>query len=172
MSKVILYIAQSIDGYIAKIDGEQDWLKSVEENGEDYGYKSFYEKIDVCLLGRRTYDLIKNIEPFPYGEKETYIITKNYFENKENLHFYGGPIYDLVKKLKEKDKKIWLIGGMELIKSFQNLDLIDEYIIGTIPVLLGDGLRLFDKSAKESYLILKDVKKYKSGFVQSFYTKK
>lgn len=171
MSKIILYIAQSIDGYISKIDGNQDWLKSVEDDNEDYGYRKFYEKIDICILDQNTYDLIKDIKPFPYVDKEVYVISRRQFENLDNIHFYAGPIYDLIEKLKVKEKNIWLIGGMELIKSFQNLDLIDEYIIATVPVLLGDGHRLFDRFTRESYLVLKDLKKYKSGLIQSFYLK-
>lgn len=172
MKKVILYIAQSLDGYIARENGSIEWLDTVEREGEDYGYHDFYQKIDVCIMGRKTYDTIKNMNPFPYKHLETYVVTKKQFENRENLHFYAGPVYELVSKLKDDEgKNIWLIGGGELIRDFINLDLIDEYIIATLPVLLGRGIPLFREFNKERYLKLKKVKNYESGLVQCYYTR-
>ncbi len=95
--KVILYIAMSLDGYIATETGNIDFLSLVEKEGEDYGYASFIETIDTVIMGRKTYDKIKSYDiPFPHSDKTCYIITHTAKPSEGSVHFYTGSIKSLI----------------------------------------------------------------------------
>ena len=147
MRKISLFIAISLDGYIAKPNNDLSFLKIVEKEGEDYGYAKFTSAIDTLIVGRKTYDyVLKEIGSSHYdnGERDIYVITRTPKPNKGRVTFYTGDIAELVKKLKsENGKDIYCDGGAEVINELLKLDLIDEYIISIIPILLGNGTRLF-----------------------------
>ena len=99
--KVVLYIASSLDGYIAKPGDDLSFLSMVEMPGEDYGYGDFIATIDKVILGRKTYDwVMKQVPVFPHADKECYVLTRNSKESIENTHFYSGDIQELVQTLK------------------------------------------------------------------------
>ncbi len=158
---VVLYIAQSLDGYIASKEDSLEWLLSVEGEG-DNGFGKFYDSVDTIIMGRRTYDWIMEHENgnFPYSGKECIVCSSKYSGKNDYVEFVNNSIGSLVRKLKQSEgKKIWLVGGSQLIKTFQQEKLIDEYIINIAPVLIGDGIPLFDADEKEN-LRLKHVKTY------------
>ncbi|WPR71216.1 dihydrofolate reductase family protein [Flavobacterium sp. NG2] len=169
--KLILYIACSLDGYIAKPNDDLSFLNSVQKEGEDYGYSSFISTIDTVIIGRKTYDWVINqgIE-FPHADKESYIITRTTKEKEGNLTFYNGNLPDLVKKLKSKNgKNIFCDGGAEIVHELLKEKLLDEIIISIIPILVGDGIRLFKSDRPEQELTLLSSKNYDSGLVQLHY---
>ena len=89
--KVILYIAASLDGYIAKPNDDLSFLNRVQKEGEDYGYYAFASSVDAVIMGRRTYDwVMKQVEEFPHHDKESFIITKTARPKKGNVNFYTG----------------------------------------------------------------------------------
>lgn len=167
MRKIKLYIASSIDGYIAGLDGSLDWLSDYPITPElNYGYDKFFESVDTVIMGGKTYRDILNMDViYPYESKMSYIITRNQINNsKENIHFVTDNIIKTVSNLKEKQGKgIWLVGGGELISMLLNYDLVDEMIITYIPTLLGDGVPLFPKSKKESNWKLINSQSYDDG---------
>lgn len=145
---VVLYIAASLDGYIAKKDGAVDWLFGESSSlNIDYGYNEFYSSIDTVVMGRTTYEqLINELSPdiWMYEGKKCYVATRGKREGNEKVEFISEDITEFVKSLKSKEgKDIWLVGGGKLIDEFVKKDLIDKYIITIIPTVLGEGIPLF-----------------------------
>lgn len=173
MRKLSLFIATSLDGFIAQPNDDLSFLKMVEKEGEDYGYASFIERIDTIILGRKTYDyVLREIGSSHYdnGQREVYVITRTNRSKVGKTTFYSGNLTTLVKQLKaEHGKGIYCDGGAEIINALLKDDLIDELIISIIPILLGCGTRLFDGSGPEQLLELVDSKSYDSGLVQLHY---
>ncbi|MDH6310325.1 dihydrofolate reductase [Dysgonomonas sp. PFB1-18] len=173
MKKIKLYIASSIDGYIARPDGDLDWLSNYPiTHTMNYGYDEFFESVDIVIMGGRTYRDILNMDVvYPYESKISYVITRNQINStKENIHFVTNNIIEIISSLKEEQgRDIWLVGGGELISMFLNYDLIDEMIITYIPILLGDGIPLFPKSEKESKWHLLNRKSYNNGVLSIEY---
>jgi dihydrofolate reductase len=169
--KVILYIAMSLDGYIARNDGDISWLNIVEELGEDYGYAAFIESIDTVILGRKTYEKVLSFGiDFPHKDKQCYVITSDRKPGQENIVFYTGDLSVLLSKLRQEvGKNIFIDGGAQLVNSLMQLDAIDEYIISLIPVLLGKGIQLFQPARSEQRLRLINSVKFRSGLVQLHY---
>ncbi len=171
--KVILYIATSLDGYIARQDGDIGWLSLVEQTGEDYGYNDFIKTVDTVILGRKTYDKVLSFGiGFPHAEKECYVITRSEIPSKDKIIFYNKDLKELVKLLKSKvGKNIFVDGGGEIVNELMRQNLIDEYIISIIPIVLGNGIRLFNGSRPEGKITLLNSKQYDSGLIQLHYRK-
>lgn len=176
MRKISLFIATSLDGYIAKPNDDLSFLKIVEKEGEDYGYSEFTSTIDTIIIGRRTYDyVLKEIGPSHYdnGQRDIYVITRTERPQVGRTIFYTGNITELIKRLKsEKGKNIYCDGGAEVINELLKHDLIDELIISVIPVLLGNGTRLFKDGRPEQLLELVAVKTFETGLTQLRYKRK
>ncbi|MFS0490264.1 dihydrofolate reductase family protein [Leadbetterella byssophila] len=169
MGKLSLFIACSIDGYIAKENDDLTFLKTVEKEGEDYGYAKFVQGIDTYLIGRKTYDYVaREIGPDYYikNEKEVYVATRTPREREGNLIFYSGHLPELVYNLKAQGRNIYCDGGGQVIKTLLEHHLIDEMIISTVPVTLGNGVRLFQAGFPEAKWNLHEVKAYDTGLVQ------
>lgn len=171
--KIILYIATSLDGYIAKPGDNLDFLSIVARKGEDYGYGAFIKTVDTVILGRRTYDWVMGqVDTFPHADKETYVVTRTAKPSRGKTHFYTGDLKELVIDLKKKDgKHIFVDGGAEVVHALMQDDLIDEYIISIIPIFVGDGIRLFKVGRPEVPLKLQSCTEYDSGLVQLRYTR-
>ena len=146
MSKVVLNLAVSLDGYIAREDGRVDWLDDLDTDGSDLGFSSFVDSVGTIITGRISFEDTKKLNDgaWPFMNKETYVITKRSYENENRISFVNDDLLNLVNGLKrDKKKNIWLFGGGSLIKHFREHNLIDEYIITIIPKMLGVGKRLF-----------------------------
>lgn len=171
--KVILYIAMSLDGYIATNEGDISFLSSVEKAGEDYGYKEFMTTVDTVIMGRKTYDKILSFGiPFPHENEYCYIITRQKIPNQKNIEFYSGSLPALVHTLKNKEgKNIFLDGGAAVVHEFLKDNLIDEIILSVIPVLLGSGIVLFQSNRPPLPLKLVHCKSFDTGLVQLHYQK-
>lgn len=143
-SNVILYIAMSMDGFIARPDGSVDWLDNVEGEG-DNGYGNFYNKVGTVLMGRNTYEeVLKLTDEFPYAGKSCYVLTRSPFEENKHVHFTDENPVSLIPRLKESSEGyVWLVGGGQLIKQFLEQKLIEEVELYIIPKLIGKGIRLF-----------------------------
>jgi dihydrofolate reductase len=176
MRKLSLFIATSLDGYIAKPNDDLSFLKLVEKEGEDYGYTEFTNTIDTLIIGRKTYDyVLKEIGASHYdnGQRDVYVITRNERPQVGRTTFYTGNLAKLVKRLKsEKGKNIYCDGGAEVINELLKHDLVDEFIISIIPVLLGDGVRLFKDGRPEQTLEFITVKTFETGLIQLHYKRK
>ena len=176
MRKISLFIAASLDGYIAKPNDDLSFLKQVEQEGEDYSYAEFTASIDTIIIGRRTYDyVLKEIGASHYdnGQRDVYVLTRTKRPPVGRTSFYSGNIGDLVKRLKsEQGKNIYCDGGAEVVNELLKLDLIDEFVISVIPVLLGNGTRLFKDGRPEQILEFIKVKTFETGLTQLHYKRK
>jgi len=176
MRKLSLFIAMSLDGYIAKPNDDLSFLKIVEKEGEDYGYAEFTDKIDTLIIGRKTYDyVLKEIGSSHYdnGKRDIYVITRTERPQMDRTIFYTGNFTELVKRLKsEKGKNIYCDGGAEVINELLKYDLIDELIISVVPVLLGNGTRLFKDRRPEQTLEFIEAKTFNTGLAQLHYKRK
>ena len=161
----------SLDGYIAKSNDDLSFLSIVEKEGEDYGYADFVSTIDTVILGRKTYDwVMKQVGEFPHADKYAYIITRTAKPTIGKTVFYTGDLTDLVRKLKsEKGKNIFCDGGAETVNELLKNDLLDELIISVIPILVGNGTRLFKDGRPEQKLKLLNVKTFDTGLTQLHY---
>lgn len=169
--KVVLFIATSLDGYIATNDESLDWLFQVEGEG-DNGYSEFYDTVDTILMGRRTFDWVMNQVngQFPYEGKESFVFSrsKQTVQNHQ-VKFVADDVIRFINKLKEQQgKSIWLVGGGDLIQSFLKEQLVDEITITVAPVLLGAGIPLFKEVEIEQQLELKGIKRF-NQFVELHY---
>ncbi|MES2592205.1 MAG: dihydrofolate reductase family protein [Bacteroidota bacterium] len=176
MRKLSLFIATSLDGYIAKPNDDLSFLKSVEKEGEDYGYAEFTATIDTIILGRKTYDyVLKEIGSSHYdsGERNVFVITRTEKPSVGKTTFYTGNLIELIHRLKsEGGKNIYCDGGAEIINELLKNDLIDEFIISVIPILVGNGTRLFKDGRPEQQLELVNVKTFDTGLTQLHYRRK
>jgi len=172
MKKIKLYIASSIDGYIAEPDGGLDWLLAYPITAElNYGYDEFFNSVDTVIMGGKTYRDILNMDVvYPYKEKTSYIITRNKIVEKDNIYAITENVIDKISALRENCKKdIWLVGGGELINMLLNHDLIDEMIITQLPVIIGNGIPLFPGISKQSEWKTVHCEKYENGVIQTIY---
>lgn len=176
MRKLKIFIAMSLDGFIAKPNDDLSFLKAVEKEGEDYGYGAFTSGIDTLIIGRKTYDYVVNQigrEYYDNGSNEVYIITRTPQAATGKTTFYTGDIKALVHRLRALEgKDIYCDGGAQVIHELLSHDLVDELIISMIPILLGEGTRLFNEGRPEQLLELIDVKSYDTGLVQVHYKRK
>jgi dihydrofolate reductase len=163
----LVYIATSVDGFIARPDGALDWLKRVEVPGEDYGYQRFFDSIDCLVVGRGTYDVVCGFDAWPYGGKRCVVMTRRPVSvKKANEELYAGEPAALVARLgAEGVKRVYVDGGV-VIGQFLAAGLIEELTISQIPVLLGRGLPLFTAGVEQDLTLLES-RSFPSGLVQS-----
>ncbi|MDW0109503.1 dihydrofolate reductase family protein [Sporosarcina aquimarina] len=143
--KIVLYIAQSLDGYIATKEDSLDWLFKVEGEG-DNGYSEFYETIDTILIGKRTYDWIMEQEKgqFPYPNKDCYVFSRSQSDDTNEVKFVNEDIVNFTNDLKKEDgRNIWIVGGGDILHTFLMEKLIDELIVTVAPTIIGEGIPLF-----------------------------
>lgn len=176
MRKLSLFIATSLDGYIAKPNDDLSFLNTVEKEGEDYGYAEFTANIDTIILGRKTYDyVLKKVGASHYdnGQRDVYVITRTAKPNAGRTIFYTGNLGNLVQRLKsESGKNIYCDGGAEIINELLKLDLIDEFTISVIPILVGNGTKLFNDNRPEQQLEFVSAKSFETGLLQLYYKRK
>ena len=175
-STITLHVVSSLDGFIARKDNSVSWLDSsgdVYENGVAEGdAQDAVTSIDCFVLGSRTYEHALQLG-CPYGETPTVVVTSRELRNagtRKSVEFYSGDLKKLVDEiLAPRYRNIWLVGGAVLCQGFLRLGLVDDIRLAIVPVLLGDGLRLFDNCTLETRWQLKNVVAYKSGVVELLY---
>ena len=176
MRKLLLFIATSLDGYIAKPNDDLTFLKTIEKEGEDYGYTKFMDTIDTIIIGRKTYDYVLKeigISHYDNGQQDVYVITRTEKANVGKATFYTKDLTNLIQQLKsEKGKNIYCDGGAEIINELLKNDLIDEFIISIVPIFVGSGTRLFKDGRPEQLLELVSIKTFDTGLTQLHYKRK
>lgn len=141
MRRIILNIACSLDGYIAREDGSINWLPT---NRGDFGMKKFIDSIDTVLLGRITYEQILTFDcNYPYADKKSYVFSSKPGENKDDIKFISDMVNFSKKLVELPGKDIWLVGRGGIISTFLMTGLIDEIILSKLPVVIGSGIPLF-----------------------------
>jgi dihydrofolate reductase len=177
-STVTLHMVASLDGIIAKKDNSVAWLDSpadAYEKGASISEEeiaAFIKAIDCYVMGSRTYEHAIELG-WPYGDTPIVVTTNRNLRTtstRKTVEFYSGDLKKLVQEiLAPRHRNIWLVGGAVLCQSFLRLGLVDEIRLSIAPVVLGDGLRLFDGAAPETRWHLKNVFAYKTGFVELLY---
>ena len=169
--KVILYISMSLDGYIASKNNSLDFLSMVEQEGEDYGYNDFVKSIDTVIIGRKTYEkVIEMGYEYPHTDKDVYILTRTSKPSIGHFKFYSKDLSQLIINIKSQPgKNIYCDGGAEIANELMKNNLVDEFIISVIPVLLGDGIKLFQDGRPEQKLELVSTKQFNKGLTQLHY---
>lgn len=176
MRKVSLFIAMSLDGYIADSEGGVSWLTGQGDDSENIdSYSEFVKDIDTILMGRNTYhQLITELSPnvWVYDDFITYVITHEKDVSSEKIIFVNKYPGDLIKKLKKQNGKgIWVCGGANIVQQLVNENLIDIYYVTIIPTILGSGIRLFENGKDEVKLKLIHTQTY-NGMIDLVYTRR
>lgn len=175
--KIIVYIATSADGYIARPDGDVEWLNRRPDT-IDYGMGAFYRTIDTVLWGRKTYDwaLDYHEKAGTKGEVFDTKVTNYVFSRRpptrpaSGVKFVSEPVKDFAQRLRAKPgKHIWMMGGGELIASFLDAGEIDEFDIHVIPTFIGEGIPLLAPRHRDIALRLRSARKFADGVVRLRY---
>ena len=166
MGNVVLYIATSLDGYIAGTDGGVGWLDPFNSTGEDYGYEDFIGRIGANIQGATTYEQVLGFDvPYPY-ESKSFVVTHRELAIPEgaDVELVEGDLTAVVEKAKAStEKDVWLIGGGLLVQAMLRERLIDEMIITLMPVTVGAGIPLFRGEGQPARFRLIDVQRFESG---------
>lgn len=160
--KVVLFIAASLDGYIATQDESLDWLEKAAGEG-DNGFSAFYDTVDTVIMGSRTYDWVirQDLKEFPYKGKTCYVFTRSKRKETDDVTFVNDDVRSFVSRLKKQPgRNIWLVGGGELVHAFLQENLVDELIVTVAPSLLGKGIPLFPEGDYRLDLSLIGVKQF------------
>ncbi len=172
-----VFIAQSLDGYIADKNGGLDWLHAIPNaDNNDMGYTALMDRIDAIVMGRKTFETVCAFDcDWPYT-KPVFVISNTLTsiseEYKGKVELVKGPVKHVVEDINNKGYSNLYIDGGTTINSFLKEDLIDEMIITTIPVLLGGGTPLFRDLPAEMNFELKESKVFLEAVVQSWYVRR
>ncbi|MGL5785242.1 MAG: dihydrofolate reductase family protein [Bacteroidales bacterium] len=176
MRKVILYLAISLDGYIADENNGVSWIEGEDPDYTgDVGYGAFISNIDTVILGWSTYNqIITELSPdhWVYGGMNSYVITHKEMEDKEDISFWNKDLESLIHSLKDQEgKDIWICGGASIANQLMKLNLLDEYQLTIAPTLLGNGVKLFEEGRPRQNLHLVSTETL-NGFVNLVYKKR
>ena len=175
-SRVTIHMVASLDGFVARKDGRVDWLETSDEfaGGDTLDpefVESFLKTIDCYVMGSRTYETALNFEAkgfgWAYGDKPTFVLTsRDLPRTRDTVEFYSGDLAQFVNgRLRPSFRSIWFVGGGVVSGECLRLWLADEVRYSILPILIGDGIRFFEKLDRDVPLHLTEVKAYKSGMV-------
>lgn len=173
--KTTVYIATSVDGFIARENGGIDWLPDEDdaEGREDYGYQEFIDSVDVLVMGRNTYELAVSFGSWPYGEKPVVVLSSQQVAIPDDIartvESMCAPPREVVRHLAERGLKHLYIDGGKTIQGFLNEGLIKQLIITKVPILIGSGIRLFSSLPRDVRLRHIETRQFENGLVQSKY---
>jgi len=179
-SRVTIHMAASLDGFVARKDGRVDWLETSDEfaGGDSLDpefVEAFLKSIDCYVMGSRTYETALNFEAkgfgWPYGGKPTFVLTsRDLPRTQDTVEFYSGDLERFVSGiLRPSFRAIWFVGGGLVSGECLRLGLADEVRYSILPILIGEGIRFFEKLDRDVALHLAEVKAYKSGMVELCY---
>ena len=164
-----VYIATSVDGYIARPDGGLDWLARVEVQGEDYGYAAFFAGVDALVIGRNTYDTVLGFGQWPYMGKRCVVLTHRPADPRDGVEFFAGEPGSLLERLALEGIRHVYVDGGAVIRQCLAAGLVDELTLSMIPIVLGAGIRLFTGGEPELGLRLVGCRSWPTGLVQLRY---
>jgi dihydrofolate reductase len=171
--KISVYIAASLDGFIARKNGEIDFLTAAGEGGEDYGYVEFISSVDLLVMGSHTYEKALSFTSWPYSDKKVIVLSSRGLvlpkELKDKVEVLNRSPRDLVDALTRRSIQHVYLDGGRTIQLFLKEGLVDEMTITIIPVLIGEGLPLFGRLVQDLKFQLIGSKSFKNGFVQNKY---
>jgi dihydrofolate reductase len=163
--KAQVYIARSMDGFIADRDGGISWLEPFQAEDEDHGYRAFMSEVGAVVMGARTYEVELGWNFWPYDGRPTFVFThrEHPVPAEANVRFVGGPVADVLPEIDAStDENVFLVGGADLIRQFLAANALDELHLFVAPVLLGDGVPLFVDPPRADAKLL-DTRMYSTG---------
>jgi dihydrofolate reductase len=168
--KIIVYIATSADGYIARPDGDFAWLNRPPVKG-NYGMGKFYRKVDTVIMGRKTYEAGVKLGQKGYPGMRNYVFSGSPKKSDApHVEYVNEEIDAFAKRLRRgKGKHIWLVGGSGIIAAFLDKQQIDEFIIHVIPIFIGAGIPLIQPGRRNVPLSLLKARRYSDGVVRLHY---
>jgi len=168
--KIIVYIATSADGYIARPDGDFTWLNRPPVKG-NYGMAKFYKKVDTVIMGRKTYDAGVKLGQKGYPGMRNYVFSASPKKSDvPHVEFVNEEIEAFAKRIRRtKGKHIWLVGGAGVIAAFLDKQQIDEFIIHVIPIFIGAGIPLIQPAHRNVPLKLLKARRYSDGVLRLHY---
>ncbi len=170
--KVIVHIAASADGYIARPDGDLDWLTSRPAPRGFYGMNAFMKTIDATVLGRKTFEASLTLRAMFDPKNKTFVFSRHAppADIPLGVEFVAGAISPFTSRLRgQPGKDIWLMGGGDLIASFLDENAIDEFVVSVVPVFIGDGIPLIARRLRHVPLELQSTERFEDGLVQLHY---
>ena len=170
--KIIVNIATSADGYIARADGNLDWLTSRPAPRGFYGLPKFARSIDAKILGRKTFELSRKLGASFSADDVHYVFSRRPppASVPPGVQFVTESIRAFAERLRTQDgKNVWMMGGGEIIGSFLDEDAIDEFIITVVPTFIGEGIPLIAPRRREVPLRLLSLQRFPDGVVQLHY---
>ena len=168
---IVVYVATSADGFIARPDGDVGWLDRPQPPG-DYGMGAFYKTIDTVLMGRRTYELALQFGHESYEGKKNYVFSRTLPPGaKGKVEVVRGDVGAFARRLRAvPGKDVWLVGGADLTAGFLDAGQVDAFIIHVIPVLIGEGIPLVQPRHRAVPLMLESTRSYPDGVVRLHYS--
>ncbi|MEP7191751.1 MAG: dihydrofolate reductase family protein [Actinomycetota bacterium] len=170
-ARLSVFIASSLDGYIATRDGSLAWLEEAARSDEDYGYESFLESVDALAMGRGTYDHIAHLDPLPFAARPVFVFTHRPPPSRERVTFWQESPRAALDRWNGMGLNRVYVDGGALISDFLAQGLIDDLVLTKVPILLGDGLPLFHAIPVSTELRLDSVQSWPSGFVNLTYSR-
>lgn len=173
--KATVYIATSVDGFIARNDGSIDWLPGEEdaESDEDYGYQEFIDSVDALVMGRNTYESVLSFGTWPYGKKPVFVLSSQKIDIPDGItrtvESISAPPREVVNRLSKRGFNHLYIDGGKTIQGFLNEGLIHQLIITKVPILIGTGIPLFSSLPHDVKLHHLETRSFANGLVQSKY---
>jgi len=170
--KITLYIATSVDGYVADTDGGVDWLEEFDDGSgnADDSFAEFFESVDCLVVGATTYEQVLTLGEWPYGDRPTYVLTHRDLPlATDAVELVERPVADLSTELRRQYDHVWVVGGAAIARAFLNEREIDDLRLSLVPVLLGGGIPLFDDNGVEQWLRLLDTTVGDAGVVEHHY---
>jgi len=167
--RISVFIAHSVDGYIATDDDGLDWLDAAAGEGEDYGFFTFLEDVDVIAMGRSTYDVIKDFPELPYGGRPVHVFTHQALGPREGFEFYARTPEEAAAAWEEAGVRRVYVDGGSLISQFLEAGLVDDLLLTSVPILLGSGKPLFHRIGRRTPLRLVDTQAFPSGMLNRRY---
>lgn len=179
---ITLYIATSVDGFIADDDGDVEWLEAFESTREsdgksegegESGYDAFFADIDALVMGANTYEQVRSFGAWPYEDRPTYVLTHDDTEpvvdSVDTVEFVDEPVADLAPRLRDQYASIWLVGGAQVARAFLEAGQVDQLRLTIAPILLGGGIRLFGTNGPRNRLKLEETTTLENGLVELRY---
>ena len=168
-----VYIATSLDGYIATEDGGIDWLHEIPNpDGSDFGFAEFMDSIDALIMGRNTFEVVQSFGQWPYN-KMVFVLSNTLADIPKELsgkaEVVRGDLKEIINQLNERGYNDFYIDGGKVIQSFLEEQRIHELIITRIPILLGNGIPLFGKQNHQTKLEHIKTEVYNNALVKSHY---
>ncbi|AUG51664.1 dihydrofolate reductase family protein [Thalassospira marina] len=167
-----VYVAVSLDSYVARPNGAVDWLDDYDPT--EFDFEAFLDRIGTLIIGRRTFDQVMSYGEWPYGDRRTIVLTSHPLgdDAPENTVAFGGSLMELTDALRNEridNGDVWIVGGASVINQFLFANMVDQLDLFVIPVVLGEGISLFDKDTSHLRPTPVSTQIYESGVVKMEY---